>query len=479
MIAPPAADLERLASRALLETVDTVFETLGRGLVYLDAKFRVVHLSEGLDRLLGDGAAARLLGRKVEEVLGSELFGEEGSMRHALAAGERREGWGTTVHLPPLPPRPVSLTGAPVCRALPSVCHSQVAYLLVLRPSDEDPQAAGGSPATIVSGLVGRSASMLAIFRLVRNLAQSEATALITGESGTGKELIARALHVQSPRAGGPFVAVNCAALPGELLESELFGHVRGAFTGAVEHRVGRFELAAQGSLFLDEVGDLPLSLQVKLLRVLQERTFERVGESRSLSSRARVIAATNRDLRREIALGRFREDLYYRLRVMPIEVPPLRQRREDIEPLARHLLARVGARYGRSLILAPDAVRALLRYPWPGNVRELENALEFAVAVTKGQTLHRDTLPPEILAPPSCGGAPRPEGERPAANPGATTDPSDPVGGERRRLQAVLEAHRWRRDEAARSLGMSRTTLWRRMRELGLGSQEKAGRVP
>ncbi len=295
---------------------------------------------------------------------------------------------------------------------------------------------------------------MAAIFRLIENLRDSDTSVLLTGESGTGKEVVARALHAHSHRRNGPFVAVNCGALPADLLESEMFGHVRGAFTGAVRDRIGRFELAAAGTLFLDEVGDLPLPLQVKLLRVLQERSFERVGESTTRKSDARIIAATNVDLAREVAAGRFREDLYYRLRVVPIQIPPLRDRREDIEPLTRALLARVAARQGRIVRLSPNALRSILAYSWPGNVRELENALEFAVAVSRRETILPDDLPPNVL---EAGGQ--------AAKPteGAAADP------ESDRLLQVLEAHRWHREAAARALGISRTTLWRRMREAGL----------
>jgi transcriptional regulator with GAF, ATPase, and Fis domain len=263
---------------------------------------------------------------------------------------------------------------------------------------------------------------------------------------------------------------VNCAALPGDLLEAELFGHVRGAFTGAVRDRAGRFELASDGTLFLDEVGDVPLHLQVKLLRVLQEKTFERVGESKPRTSTARIIAATNKDLRRAVEEGAFREDLYYRLRVFPVELPPLRDRREDIEPLASFLLGRVGGRHGRALRFSPDALRAILAYPWPGNVRELENALEYASTVAKGHTLVPEDLPPEVLAgpadrapapvaPPLRGRAPRPAPR--------IDRKGSPEG---LRLREALEAHHWNRAQAAAALGMSRTTLWRKMREAGLG---------
>jgi len=242
---------------------------------------------------------------------------------------------------------------------------------------------------------------------------------------------------------------------------------VRGAFTGAVRDRAGRFELAAGGTLFLDEVGDLPLHLQVKLLRVLQERTFERVGESRPRTSDARIVAATNVDLRRAAQEGRFREDLYYRLRVVPIEIPPLRDRRVDIEPLASFLLARVGARQGRALRFSPDVLRLLLEHPWPGNVRELENALEYAVAVCKGQTILPEDLPGEVGAGPgpvvAVVSSPLAPG-RPAPSRRAEADAIDSA-----RIRGALEASHWRRHEAAQILGVSRTTLWRRMRELGL----------
>jgi transcriptional regulator with GAF, ATPase, and Fis domain len=306
---------------------------------------------------------------------------------------------------------------------------------------------------------------MTRVFRMIDVLQHSESTVLVTGESGTGKEVMARIIHAHSPRKSGPFVAVNAAALPGELLESELFGHVRGAFTGAVRDRAGRFEAAEDGTLFLDEVGDVPLHLQVKLLRVLQEHTYERVGDSQTRRTNARIIAATNRNLRRLVADGRFREDLYYRLRVFPIELPPLRSRREDVEPMARLLLSRVGARTGRALRLSPEAVRVLLSYEWPGNVRELENALEFAATVCQGQTLQPEDLPPEI-APAA---ALLPEEPSPVmrgraasgAGPGAVDDPE---------LRAALEQNRWNRLATARALGVSRSTLWRRMRAAALG---------
>jgi transcriptional regulator with PAS, ATPase and Fis domain len=435
--------------------VSAAFGALGRAFLCLDDRFLVLHASSVLDDLLGPGAARDAEGKVAENLLGSELFGPAAPLRQALVSGERREGWrGALRWSGSVTPRLVSVTAAPI-HPPEGACDPGVAYVVVLRPAEEE-QTSTGAPETF-GGLIARSASMGRIFRLIENLSHSEATVILSGESGTGKEMVARAIHGHSSRRTGPFVAVNCGALPAELLETELFGHVRGAFTGAVRDRAGRFEVAQSGTLFLDEVGELPLPLQVKLLRVLQERTFERVGESRTRQTDARIIAATNRDLRRDVLEGHFREDLYYRLRVVPIEIPPLRERREDVEPLARVLLARVGARQGRALRFSPEALRVLLGYAWPGNVRELENALEYAVAVCRGQTIQPEDLPVEVTDPSESkvrGPKHKVESE---ASPAAE------------RLRAALEEHRWRRSEVARALGVSRTTLWRMMREAGI----------
>ena len=443
---------DRPDAAAALIAVSAVFRSIGRILLCLDSEFRVVHSSALLERFVGPETARTIVGKPVADLLGDELFSASGRLRQALEKGESREGWRASMktdHGSVL----MSVTVAPFVTDEAGVCDPRVRYIVVIRPAEDD-VSIGSSAPTVFYGMVARSAAMARVFSLVQNLQASDATILITGESGTGKELMARAIHANSTRRRGNFVAVNCAALPGELLESELFGHVRGAFTGAVRDRVGRFELAGGGTLFLDEVGDVPLHLQVKLLRVLQERTFERVGESNTRTADVRVIAATNADLRKAIAEGRFREDLYYRLRVVPIDIPPLRARREDIEPLAQHLLARVAARYGRQLRFSPDAVRILLQYEWPGNVRELENAIEYAVAVCKSQTIHEEDLPIEVVA----------RREAPRMNAIA-------AAGEAATLRAVLDANQWNRERAAAALGVSRTTLWRRMRELGLAS--------
>jgi len=466
-IVGPPPDLRQEAFAA----VTAAFASLDRVCLALDVGFRIRHVSPRLDDVLGPGAALRCRGAPAEDLLGSELLGPAGRMRAALLAGERREGWLAWLKVEPEGSRLVSVAAAPLIHAS-GACDPEAAYLVVLHPVDEEEGTVRVGGPIAFSGLVARSRPMRELLGLVERLQHSDVTILITGETGVGKGLVARAIHAHSLRRGGPFVAVNCAALPDTLLESELFGHIRGAFTGAVRDRVGRFEAAARGTLFLDEVGDLPLHIQTKLLRVLQDRVFERVGESVPVTADVRVIGATHRDLRRAVAEGRFREDLYYRLRVFPIEIPPLRERREDVAPLAHHLLARIGLRAGRVLRFSPDAIRTLLAWDWPGNVRELENALEYASTVAASDTLRPEDLPREVQE-----GGHEHAGELRSGDE-MERDPADRAPGPVRRrgvslgrdaILGALEAQRWRVADAARALGISRTTLWRRMREFGL----------
>lgn len=456
-------------TEAALHGITRALASVGRAFVCLDPSFRIVHVSRLLNAFLGDGVAARLRGSPVEVLLGDDLFGPSGQLRQALVEGQMREGWRATLKFGDSSPRLVSITTAPLIDDETGICDPLVRYLILLRPAEEDDTC----PQTPIfcAGAVGCSAPMQRIFRLVESLQHSEATVLITGESGTGKEVVARAIHHNSSRSNGPFVAVNCGALPADLLESELFGHVRGAFTGAVRDRVGRFELASQGTLFLDEIGDLPPQLQVKLLRVLQERQYERVGESATRTTHARIVAATNVDLHGASRKGKIREDLYYRLCVVPIEVPPLRARREDIPPLVHHLLGRITSQRGLVRRVSPQAMRMLLDYAWPGNVRELANVLEYAVVVANRETILPDDLPQELShAPAEATAAVEAVGESEAASHAASAPPQpEPMSPEAARLKSALEKHHWKRADAARELGLSRSTLWRKMRELKL----------
>jgi len=323
--------------------------------------------------------------------------------------------------------------------------------------------------------VVAESARMREVLELVRRAAASRSTVLVTGESGTGKELVARAVHYGSDRVGGPFVAVNCKALAEGVLESELFGHERGAFTGAERTRAGLFERADGGTLFLDEIGEVPPEFQAKLLRVLQERAVRRVGGSDERAVDVRIVAATNRDLRSEVAAGRFREDLYFRLAVIPIQLPPLRERREDVLPLARHFLERWRAELDRpSLDWTPEVEDALVRHPWPGNVRELENAVERGAVLARGERITLDDLlleSPDATRNTERGDvtAHATRASDDAAAPPAATLRDHLDRATREHLERVLAQHRGRRGEAARALGVDRATLYRLMRRLGL----------
>jgi two-component system response regulator HydG len=296
-----------------------------------------------------------------------------------------------------------------------------------------------------------RSQAMQAVVQRARAIAQANAPVVLLGETGTGKEVLARALHHTSPRAARPFVAVNCGAIPGDLLESELFGHVRGAFSGAVAEKAGLFEAAEGGTLLLDEVADLPPLLQVKLLRVLQDGEVRRVGSNRSLALDVRVFAATHKDLESLVRLGLFREDLYYRIKVLSLRLPPLRERVEDILPLAHHFLS---LEADAPPPLSSGAERALLDYRWPGNIRELSNAMRFAAAVVDGPLVEVCHLPEEMLRPAAAhvpSGALRSLAEV-----------------EREHVLSVLRACHGVQADAARVLGIGRNTLWRKLRAYG-----------
>ncbi|MFN2482844.1 MAG: sigma-54-dependent transcriptional regulator [Pyrinomonadaceae bacterium] len=311
-------------------------------------------------------------------------------------------------------------------------------------------------------GIVGRSERMQSVFRLVDQVAPARSTVLITGESGTGKELVARAIHEQSPRAQKPFVTVNSSNIPSELLESELFGHTRGAFTGAVAAKKGLFEVADGGSIFLDEIGDLPPETQARLLRVLQEREFTPLGDTVPRRVDVRIIAATNVDLKEAVRQGAFREDLYYRLAVVPIELPPLRERREDVIALAQHFIRKYAEENGREVseAVAPEVLALLEAYTWPGNVRELENVIERAVVIAPGTEITRECLPTEIADPRHSIGAATSAGAG-AIDVSRGIDFYDEV----RRFEVdiirrALEQTGGHQSRAARMLGMNATTL-------------------
>ena len=318
--------------------------------------------------------------------------------------------------------------------------------------------------------LLDGSPKMRAIQTIIENIADTDATVLIRGESGVGKDLVARAIHAQSGRRAGPFVKVNCAAIPPGLLESELFGHEKGAFTGAHRRKPGQFEYAHGGTLYLDEIAELPLTLQAKLLHVLQDFRFTRVGGQGELAVEARVIAATNRDLEQSLTRGEFREDLYYRLNVVELRIPPLRERREEIPKLAEWFLARFNAQYGRQKQLTPETLARLTEHPWSGNVRELENAVRRMVVLTDGEQAF------EALVAHGRNGRNGHNGHAAAAGPARPVTESlreiarrGARDAERKALAEVLERVRWNRAEASRILKVSYKTLLNKITECEL----------
>ncbi len=314
--------------------------------------------------------------------------------------------------------------------------------------------------------LIGRSPAMQEVFRTLERAARSRVTVLVVGESGTGKELVARALHDLSPRCEGPFIGVNCGAIPHHLIENELFGHERGAFTDAVERRIGRFEAANNGTLLLDEIGELDASLQVKLLRALQERCIERLGSTESIPIDVRVVASTNRDLDSEVRAGRFRADLYYRINVVLIQLPPLRDRREDIPLLAKTFLHKISSEAGgerSQLQLSRGALAAFQRYAWPGNVRELENAIEHALALCEGDSIRVDDLPVSVRQ------AGETESLREDWRTGRFTFEQAVARFESQLLREALERSGWNQTRAAEELGVTRRVLKLKMDRLSI----------
>ena len=477
---PTPPDLQNQIQSCLVQrqNLEAIFDSVADGIVAVDSQLRVVNVNRAAQDLAGlDRQVA--VGRPWAEVLG---LAADHPLHRALREAEEVDALAADLVDRRGRPRQVVVTTR-VLRDEVGRGQGLVAILRDVTELESMRDLLQGREQYY--GLQGRSRAMQEIYQLVDDLADSDATVLILGESGTGKELVAGAIHQSSHRADGPYVKVNCSALSEGLLESELFGHVRGAFTGAVADKVGRFEQAAGGTIFLDEIGDLSAKVQVKLLRVLQEREIERVGSGHTLRVDCRVIAATHRDLHREMAAGRFREDLFYRLNVMPIQIPPLRERTEDIPMIAAHFVERFRAETGRQVLsLDGEALALLMDYPWPGNVRELENAIAHAFIKCRGEVVRAVALPPHVRRGAGAGGVPE-DMAGSSKETDQTTRPTPPVDGpnpvsagvaagaeadeERHRVVEALRASRWNRTAAAARLGMHRTTLWRKMREWGI----------
>jgi transcriptional regulator with PAS, ATPase and Fis domain len=432
--------------------VAVALEELAGPALVLDPQLRIIAATGEAERLLGVSIPAGITAPKL-------LCGQasERPVAEALAAGRP-----VVAAVPwPGPGGGQRLVGV---RATPIERHGErVGWLLLLR--DELGGAARIEQPVLFHGMWTADPAMQRLFQLIEKAAASEASILVRGETGSGKELVATAVHALSPRRDGPFRAINCAALPPNLLESELFGHERGAFTGAVRDSPGHFRLAERGTLFLDEVAELPLELQAKLLRVVETHTVIPVGGRDSIAVDVRIVAATHRGLRREVEAGRFRADLMYRLRVVPLFIPPLRARPGDVLLLAQKLIETLNARGGRRVErLAPSVRAAFEGYSWPGNVRELRNVLEYAYVVGEGPVIVDADLPPEIIDREAE------EAIAPAVNRPLSLPVERAASPEADRVHRALERAGGNRDRAAQILGMSRSTLWRKMKAFGIG---------
>lgn len=423
------------------ENLQRILDSLAEGIIAHDTDRRILFFNRAAEAITGY-RREEVLGKDCHEAFGRPFCGERCSFLGGAPQSFPEKNYSMTVLNREQEPRRLEMT----VTSMSDESRRFVGVLAAFRDVTDliDLKIKAGEIERF-AGIVGRDPKMLSIYRQIKDLASTDFPVHISGETGTGKELVAAAIHSESKRAGRPFVPINCGALPEGILESELFGHVKGAFTGAIRDKKGRFELADGGTIFLDEIAELPKLVQVKLLRVLQESRFERVGDEKTVSVDVRLISATNRDLMEEVAMKRFREDLYYRICVVPIHIPPLRERRGDIPLLAEHFLAKAAEKESVSPGISRSALEALSAYSWPGNVRELQSAVHYAIVKSRGRLIQPDHLPLQVL--------------RQAKPPGAK--------GQRTKLDApsvkeALEKSGGNKAKAARILGVGRATLYR-----------------
>ena len=431
-----------------------ILNCISDGVLTIDLDGRINYVNKAMQELLGYPDNA-MIGKRCENFIRSNICATEDCvLRRTLAKRERLSNYESFIENKEGRRVPVNIN----TDLLFDEAGSLIGIVEVFRDISQIKELKERLADVYRFGnIVTRDRKMKEIMAIIPSVAQARSTVLIEGESGTGKELIAKAIHNNSNRKDKPFIAVNCAAIPDTLIESELFGHVKGAFTGAHQDRVGRFELANQGTIFLDEIADMSLATQAKLLRVIQEEKFERVGGTKTIAVDVHIIAATNKSLLKEVKEGRFREDLFYRVSVFPIFLPPLRERREDIPLLITHFLEKFNKEMGKAIDnIAPQTMKVLLNYYYPGNIRELRNIIEHAFICIKDNTILPEHLPGELLR----------EGERFNIT---TSQASSLDIVEKEWILRVLEETGWKYAETARRLGISRTTLWRKVKSFGI----------
>lgn len=444
------ANTELTASCGPGQHLEAIFNSVSDGIFALGMRFQVTRANRAALRITGY-QEEEVVGRPCSELLAGNLQGQDCLLTQALEKAEDIHDERMVISTKSGERKSIFLSTTPLRDQLGGKAGVVVVFRDVTELEALREEVQGRYR---FHNLIGKSRKMQDLYRLIEQAAGSDTTVVLEGESGTGKELVARAMHYNSPRAGAPFVPVHCSALAEGILESELFGHVRGAFTGATTDKKGRFEAAHGGTLFLDEAGEISPLIQLKLLRVIQERVIERVGSSTPVKVDVRIVAATHRNLRELVKKGEFREDLYYRLRVVVITLPPLRERREDIPLLVNHFVEKFRERTGKPITGCEESVlRLFMTYPWPGNVRELENTIERAFVLARGRSITLEDLPPEVL-----------EGEAGAAAQSRRDLRSAEPEGEREIiLQALAEAG-WNKARGARRLGLARNTLYAKM---------------
>ena len=458
---PNTADEQNVdPQNPIIEPVDfqNLVETLPEGVFTVDGQWRITSFNKTAESITGY-SRPDVLGRRCWEIFRSDLCRCDCPMALAMKTGKTRIDQEVCTFDRHGERQTLMVNVSVIHNETGNVVGAVETFRTALW--DARKHALLGTSACHTKGIVGKSDTMRTVFSILPDVAASSASVLIYGESGTGKDLIARAIHDMSPRRKGPYVAVNCASLAESLLESELFGHEKGAFTGAEQAKPGRFELAKGGTLFLDEIGELKLELQVKLLRVIEQREFERVGGTRTIPMGARIISATHRDLSVAMANGSFRKDLYFRLRTVPIDIAPLRDRTDDIPLLVDHFIRKFNRRYDKSVrAMDPKVLDSLKTYGWPGNVRELERCIEHAFVFVKGPVIFARHLP--SLDESECAA-------HPPRQIHSRRIPRSPVRIDRKAIMAALDRCSGRREAAARLLGISRTSMWRRMKQFGL----------
>ena len=437
--------------------IDSIINSLADGVFTVDRDLRVTNFNKGMEKITGL-KNADVMGRPCREIFNADNCESSCPLSYTL-----KNGYGIANVSERIAGKDGDMVPVFISTALLRDNGADIGLIATVRDASEIEQLKKEvNNRYHFSNIIGKSSRMQQIFDIIENLKDTDCAVLIGGESGTGKELTARAIHHESYRRNKPFVKIDCSAIVEGLFESELFGHVKGAFTGAIRDKTGKFEMADGGTVFLDEIGEMPPALQAKLLRAIQDREFERVGDTRTRKVDVNIIAATNRDLKHEIENNRFRKDLYYRLCVVPIEMPPLRERKEDIPLLVKNFLSRYSPKApDRPKIteITPAAMAALMDHDWPGNIRELENIIEHACIRSRSNTIEMESLPPSL-------GAIRKQPPLPAGEQGPSANKHD---AERLFMEDILKKHNGNRTKAARDIGLSRTTFWRKLKKHNL----------